>query len=83
MSQHNVEFVRRSLKRFLATGQPDFDTLDEGVEIHDYDIPEQGEYRGHQGFLRWLEDWARRGQSGRFTPRSSSTRAIASSPWSS
>ena len=28
------------------------------VEVHDHDIVDAGEYRGHEGFGRWLEDWA-------------------------
>ena len=27
------------------------------VEIHDHDILDAGEYRGHSGFTRWVEDW--------------------------
>jgi ketosteroid isomerase-like protein len=28
------------------------------IEIHDHDIMDAGEYRGHDGFRRWLEDWS-------------------------
>jgi ketosteroid isomerase-like protein len=49
--------VRQGLQVFLSTGTPIWDTLDEDVEIHDHDIPEQGKYRGHEGFSRWIEDW--------------------------
>jgi ketosteroid isomerase-like protein len=45
------------LESFLATGDPVWATMDEHVEIRDHDIPEQGAYRGHDGFLRWMEDW--------------------------
>jgi ketosteroid isomerase-like protein len=57
MSQENVEIVRQWLETFLATGTPVWDTLDKDVEIEDHDIPEQGKYRGHEGFLRWIEEW--------------------------
>jgi ketosteroid isomerase-like protein len=56
MSETNVAVVRRGLESFLA-GEPDWGTLNEEVEIHDHDIPEQDEYRGHEGFTRWLQDW--------------------------
>lgn len=56
MSRENVEIVRHALERFLA-GELLLDTLDEDVEIHDHDIPESGDYRGHEGFLQWLTDW--------------------------
>ena len=31
--------------------------FDEHVEVHDHDTPDQGDYRGHAGYVRWLEDW--------------------------
>jgi ketosteroid isomerase-like protein len=34
-----------------------WDSLDENVVVHDHDTPDQGHYRGHVGFGRWLEDW--------------------------
>jgi ketosteroid isomerase-like protein len=57
MSQENVEVVRRGWERYLATGEPPWDLFDESVEVHDHDTPDQGDYRGHEGFARWLEDW--------------------------
>lgn len=58
MSADDVELVRRSFEQFVATGELMWDALDEKVEIHDHDIPEHGDYRGHQGFMRWLSDWS-------------------------
>jgi ketosteroid isomerase-like protein len=57
MSQENVELVQESLERFVATGEPAWDILHEEIEVHDHDILDAGEYRGHAGFGRWLEDW--------------------------
>jgi ketosteroid isomerase-like protein len=57
MSRQNVELVQRGLDHFMATGEPDWGTLDEAIEVHDHDILDAGEYRGHEGFGRWLEDW--------------------------
>jgi ketosteroid isomerase-like protein len=57
MSEQNVERLRRSLEHYFTTGEPDWEALDEGVEVHDHDIPDAGEYRGHAGFGRWLEDF--------------------------
>ena len=57
MSQENVEIVRESLERFVATCEPAWDVLHEEVEVHDHDILDAGGYRGHSGFGRWLEDW--------------------------
>jgi ketosteroid isomerase-like protein len=57
MSQENVDFVRLRFERFIATGEPDWDTLHEAVEVYDHDIPDRGEYQGHAGFGRWLGEW--------------------------
>jgi hypothetical protein len=58
MSQENAEFVRAAVERFAATGEPLWDALHTDVEVHDHDIVDAGEYLGHAGFGRWLEDWA-------------------------
>jgi uncharacterized protein len=57
MSRENVEVVERVIAHFQATGEPDWATLDEKIEVHDHDAPDQGEYRGHTDFGRWLEEW--------------------------
>ena len=58
MSQENVELVQGALERFAATSEPPWDVLHEAIEVHDHDIMDASEYRGHAGFGRWLEDWA-------------------------
>jgi ketosteroid isomerase-like protein len=57
MSQENVEMVREGFAHFLATGEPAWETLHEQIEVHDHDILDAGEYRGHAGYRRWLQDW--------------------------
>ena len=56
--EDNVELVRRG---FMAAMEEDWptalDTLDPAAEIRDFDIPDAGVYRGHDGFLAWLEGW--------------------------
>ena len=58
MSDENVELVRRG---FMAAMEEDWPTalatLQSDVEIHDFDIPDAGIYRGHEGFLAWLKGW--------------------------
>jgi ketosteroid isomerase-like protein len=58
MSEENVELVRRG---FLAAMEEDWPTalgtLASDVEIHDFDIPDAGVYRGQDGFLAWLRGW--------------------------
>ena len=57
MSQENVELVRRGFEDLMRTGHPPWDMIDQGVEVHDHDSPDQGTYDGHAGLLRWLGDW--------------------------
>jgi ketosteroid isomerase-like protein len=57
MSEANVEIVRRLWAHFGETGDPDFSILDREVEIHDHDVPDAPVYRGHDGYVRWMEDW--------------------------
>jgi hypothetical protein len=58
MSQENVELVQRGWEHFLATGEPEWDTVDEEVEAYDHDIFDGRDSRGHVGIRRWLfEDW--------------------------
>jgi ketosteroid isomerase-like protein len=57
MPQQNIELLRRGFERLVATGEPLWDTVHEEVEVHDHDILDAGEYRGHAGLRRWLEDW--------------------------
>ena len=58
MSDENVELVGRG---FMAAMEEDWptalETLDPDIEIHDFDIPDAGIYRGHDGFLAWLSGW--------------------------
>ena len=57
MSQANVALMNRFYERFLTTGEIPWDMVDERVEVHDHDTPDQGEYQGRAGVQRWLQDW--------------------------
>ena len=58
MSEENVEIVRRG---FIALMEDDWptalSTLHADIEVHDFDIPDAGVYRGHDGFREWLSNW--------------------------
>lgn len=58
MSQANVEAVQEAYADFAVTGEPRWDRLHEEIEAHDHDVMDAGEYRGHAGFRRWIEDWS-------------------------
>jgi ketosteroid isomerase-like protein len=57
MSQQNVEILKRRFEHFMATGELPWDLFDQEVEVYDHDTPDQGDYQGHEGVTRWLEDW--------------------------
>ena len=57
MSRENVDLVQRLLEGFIATGEPSWESMHEEIEAHDHDVVDAGEYRGHAGFRRWLENW--------------------------
>jgi ketosteroid isomerase-like protein len=51
------------LKRFndsmAERGEIAWDVIDPEVVVVDHDIPDAGDYHGHEGFRKWLlEDWA-------------------------
>lgn len=58
MSEKNVEIVRRGFTAVLEEDWPTaLATLDPEIEVHDFDIPDAGVYRGHVGFRDWLSNW--------------------------
>jgi ketosteroid isomerase-like protein len=58
VSQQNVEIMRAQTDHFLARGEPLWSVFAEDIEVHDHDIMDASEYRGHEGVGRWLEDWS-------------------------
>jgi len=58
MSAENVARVQDALERFVTTGEPTWEALHPEIVVEDHDIMDAGEYRGHEGFARWIEDWS-------------------------
>ena len=59
MSAENVELVRRTWDASRAADWPGvLATLDPNAEIYDFDVPDGGLTRGHDGFFTWLGRWA-------------------------
>jgi ketosteroid isomerase-like protein len=50
--------MKRFYERFLTAGELPWDMVDESIEVHDHDTPDQGAYRGRAGVERWLQDWS-------------------------
>jgi ketosteroid isomerase-like protein len=57
MSRENVDRVKEFFGRFAASGEPAWDALHESIEVHDHDLLDASDYRGHEGFRHWLDDW--------------------------
>jgi ketosteroid isomerase-like protein len=60
--------MKRFYERFLSTGELPFDMVDESIEVHDHDTPDQGAYQGHAGVGRWLQDWSQAWADWNFQP---------------
>jgi ketosteroid isomerase-like protein len=58
MSRENVEAVQKGFVVWGETGEPDWSKTHAQIEIHDHDIMDASQYRGHEGFRSWLEDWS-------------------------
>jgi hypothetical protein len=55
VSAASVEVVRTGLQQLFLTGQLPLEEMQEDFELH-----ARGEtYRGEEGFMEWLSDWAR------------------------
>ena len=58
MSEEAVAVLER-FNRELGRGEIPFDLVDPEIVVVDHDIPDAGDYRGHEGLRKWLlEDWA-------------------------
>jgi ketosteroid isomerase-like protein len=59
MLQENVEIVRTAYDAFARGDMPTvLGQLDPTVVSYTASpLPDPGEYRGHEGFLRWVENW--------------------------
>jgi len=68
VSQANVALMKRFYERFLTTGEIPWDMVDERVEVHDHDTPDQGAYLGRGGVERWLQDWSEAWSNWEFEP---------------
>jgi ketosteroid isomerase-like protein len=55
MRRSNEDVVRRFFERPPDSEWPEL--VDPEIEIHDYDLPDAGVYRGLEGLARWAADW--------------------------
>lgn len=57
MRPDSVDVVRRAYASMDADAIPDFSLYAEDLEIRDFDLPDAGVYRGHDGYLDWVAQW--------------------------
>ena len=51
--------VLKEFSDHLERGEIRWDLLDRDIVVVDHDIPDAGDYRGHEGFRKWIvDDWA-------------------------
>ena len=55
MIRTNVEVVERFFDRPLESEWAEL--IDPDIEIHDFDLPDAGVYRGQEGLARYLAQW--------------------------
>jgi ketosteroid isomerase-like protein len=55
MTRTNVETVQRFFE--LPPDSEMTELVDPEIEIHDYDLPDAGEYHGYDGFARYVGQW--------------------------
>jgi ketosteroid isomerase-like protein len=58
VSQENLDIIVRGYQHFATAGEPVWDDFDEALVLRDHQSPDQGEYHGHDGWRRWIEDWS-------------------------
>jgi ketosteroid isomerase-like protein len=57
MSDDNIAIFQEFNESMVGRGEIRWDLIDPDVVIFDHDIPDSGDYRGHRGCEKWLEDW--------------------------
>jgi ketosteroid isomerase-like protein len=58
VTQSNVSVAATLSRHFIESGDVLWELVAEDVEVHDHDMFDAGEYAGHEGFERWLQDWS-------------------------
>src|SRR5215211_6187550 len=58
MGQSNAAVVATLSERFIESGEVMWELVAHDVEVHDHDMFDAGQYVGHEGFARWLQDWS-------------------------
>jgi ketosteroid isomerase-like protein len=69
VSHEDVEHVRRGMEHWARTGESPWEDMDPEIEVHDFDIPDGGIYRGHDGVGEWLAHFSAVFDDFTFEPR--------------
>ena len=49
--------IEQFTEGFTEDGEMRWDLIDPDIDIVDHDIPDAGDYHGHAGLVKWLQDW--------------------------
>jgi ketosteroid isomerase-like protein len=59
VSAEAISVLEQFNETLAERGEVAWDLIDPEIVVVDHDIPDAGDYRGHEGFRKWLlEDWA-------------------------
>jgi ketosteroid isomerase-like protein len=58
VTKSNAALVATLSQHFIEAGEVMWELVADDVEVHDHDMFDAGQYIGHEGFARWLQDWA-------------------------
>ena len=58
MTDEAIAILKQFNDDLIERGEIRWDLIDPDVVVVDHDLPDAGDYRGHEGFRKWLlEDW--------------------------
>ena len=70
MSAEAVAVIERFNEELMQRGEIPWDLLDSELVLVDHDLPDAGDYRGHEGIAKWIEDWSAAWESTTVEPES-------------
>ncbi len=58
MSAEAIATTERFNDELMRRGEIPWDLLHPEIVLIDHDLPDAGDYRGHSGIAKWIEDWS-------------------------
>jgi uncharacterized protein len=70
MTEEAIAVIQRFNEELMQRGEIPWDLLDPELVLIDHDLPDAGDYRGHSGITKWVEDWSAAWESTTIEPES-------------